>query len=165
MLKQKEHLSMYGVGPLYGGIIVVLTILGMLAAQTTTLASGNIPFMAIPFTVLGVFLMLAAVCLWVRAVWVDKLDDGILHNKLLTNGIYGWTRNPIYLALLFLCTGVLLMAHNLWLLLLPIVFCIVLTVLLKRTEEKWLMSRYGKEYEAYCHRVNRCMPWFPKKER
>lgn len=38
-----------------------------------------------------------------------------------------------------------------------------MTVLMKHTEEKWLKNLYGKEYEEYCKRVNRCIPWFKKK--
>ena len=37
-----------------------------------------------------------------------------------------------------------------------------MTILMKATEEKWLRELYGKEYEDYCKRVNRCWPWFPK---
>ena len=36
------------------------------------------------------------------------------------------------------------------------------TVVLKRTEEQWLAELYGEEYRAYCERVNRLIPWFPK---
>ena len=34
---------------------------------------------------------------------------------------------------------------------------------LKNTEEKWLSELYGQEYLDYCKKVNRCIPWFPKK--
>ena len=37
------------------------------------------------------------------------------------------------------------------------------TFVLKRTEEKWLLNLYGDEYGQYLKRVNRCIPWFPKK--
>ena len=31
------------------------------------------------------------------------------------------------------------------------------------TEEKWLLDLYGDEYAAYKKRVNRCIPWIPRK--
>ena len=34
---------------------------------------------------------------------------------------------------------------------------------LKNTEEKWLANLYGQEYIDYCKRVNRCIPWLPRK--
>ena len=111
--------------------------------------------------VLGVLLMMLGVILWVRAVLIDKVDAGILQNKLVTGGVYAWTRNPIYAAFLFLFTGILLIMHNMWLLLLPVFFWALLTLLMKHTEERWLREQYGAEYDAYCRRVNRCIPWFP----
>ena len=45
-------------------------------------------------------------------------------------------RNPIYSAFYFVLTGLLLIEANLWLLILPILFWIYMTVLLKLTEEK-----------------------------
>lgn len=38
-----------------------------------------------------------------------------------------------------------------------------MTVLMKGTEEKWLLKLYGTEYSNYCKRVNRCIPWFAKR--
>ena len=38
-----------------------------------------------------------------------------------------------------------------------------MSLLLVVTEEKWLRDLYGKQYEDYCNRVNRCIPWFRNK--
>lgn len=46
---------------------------------------------------------------------------------------------------------------------LPVVFWPFLTALMKRTEEKRLLERFGQEYADYCRRVNRCIPWFPRR--
>ena len=40
---------------------------------------------------------------------------------------------------------------------------LIMTVALKNTEEKWLLELYGQEYTEYKQRVNRCIPWIPKK--
>ena len=34
---------------------------------------------------------------------------------------------------------------------------------LKINGSKWLKELYDQEYIDYCKRVNRCIPWFPKK--
>lgn len=62
-----------------------------------------------------------------------------------------------------MCTGVLLIVHNLWLLILPFIFWITMTIMLVNSEEKWLMDLYGQEYIDYCKKVNRCIPWFSRK--
>ena len=44
--------------------------------------------------------------------------------------------------------------------LLPILFYILLTILIKNTEEKWLLDKFGADYIEYCKHVNRVIPWF-----
>ena len=58
-----------------------------------------------------------------------------------------------------LITGISLMWHNIFLI--PVFFINwgIMTVVLKATEEKWLRELYGQEYEDYCKRVNRCIPF------
>ena len=92
------------------------------------------------------------------------MDDNITENRLKTDGIYAWVRNPMYSGWWFLITGISLMWVNF---LMVFVFFInwgIMTVVLKNTEEKWLLNLYGSEYAAYRTRVNRCIPWFSKKE-
>lgn len=40
---------------------------------------------------------------------------------------------------------------------------LIMTTVLKNTEEKWLINLYGEEYAEYKKHVNRCMPWKRKK--
>ncbi len=93
------------------------------------------------------------------AIFQAKIDQGILNNSLVTTGVYAYVRNPIYSAFMIACTGALLIAGNLWLLVLPFLYWGFMTVLMKNTEEKWLRDLYGEEYIEYCKRVNRCIPW------
>jgi protein-S-isoprenylcysteine O-methyltransferase Ste14 len=155
---------MFGPGPVYVAVLLALTAAGLLLAHFGRLESGNVPALRVPFAVLAALLMISGVVLWVQAVLVAKVDAGILQNRLVTGGVYGWVRNPIYSAFLFLCTGALLFAHNLWLLLLPGFFWAFLTVLMKCTEEIWLKNAYGADYAAYCRRTNRCLPRPPRKQ-
>lgn len=58
-----------------------------------------------------------------------------------------------------ICTGIVFMHSNIVLMFLPFVYWLFMTILMKCTEEKWLLKLYGQEYIAYCKRVNRCIPW------
>ena len=111
----------------------------------------------------GVVCISLGIVLWLNAVVSQKMVKAIKNNKLLTTGVYSIVRNPIYSAFYFVLTGSLLIEANLWLLILPIIFWIYMSVLLKLTEEKWLLDTFGEEYIKYCSRVNRVFPWFPKK--
>ena len=160
-MKNSYHLPLFGVGPLYGGIVAALTVAGCVAGSL--ISFGKVPQMKIPLLILGILLVVYGVTLWIRAVIVAKLDDGIKENRLVTGGVYAHVRNPIYSAIMFACTGALCIAGNLLFLPLLFVFWALMTVMMKKTEEKWLTERFGKEYINYCKRVNRAIPWFAKK--
>ena len=156
MKNNKDHLPIYGPGPVFGSVVIALTVAAMLCRNLPVFKCGNIAALRIPLIVIGIILILFAVFLWVYAVIITKIDDGILHNHLMTTG-------AIYSAILILCTGVLMIGGNVLFLILPFLYRAFLTVLLKNTEEKWLSELYGEEYKEYCKKVNRCIPWFPKK--
>ena len=160
-MKNTAHLPLFGVGPLYGAIVVALTVAGCVAGSLVPF--GRVPQLKIPLLILGVILIVYGVTLWVRAVIVAKLDDGIKENRLVTGGVYSHVRNPIYSAIMFAGTGALCIAGNLLFLPLFFVFWALMTMMMKNTEEKWLLDRFGKQYSDYCKRVNRAIPWFAKK--
>lgn len=113
--------------------------------------------------VIGVVLLVVALYIWISAVVVSKINEQIKKNSLVTNGIYAWVRNPVYAAFMIACTAALVLANNLWLLLLVPIYWLALSILMKCTEEKWLAKTYGETYKSYCKNTNRCIPWFPKK--
>jgi protein-S-isoprenylcysteine O-methyltransferase Ste14 len=114
-------------------------------------------------TAIGVLLIIEGILLFLGADLNGNLQDNIKQNKLKTNGSYKFVRNPCYCLFLLGCTGALFIAHNPLLLILPPVFYVWMTVILKNTEEKWLTELYGEEYTEYCKRVNRCIPWIKLK--
>jgi protein-S-isoprenylcysteine O-methyltransferase Ste14 len=160
-MKEIAHLPLFGVGPLYGGIVVALTVAGCIAGSLVPF--GIVPQLKIPLLILGVLLIIYGISLWVRAVIVAKLDDNIKENRLVTGGVYSRVRNPIYSAIMFAGTGALCIASNLLFLPLFFVFWALMTLMMKNTEEKWLLDRFGKQYSDYCKHVNRAIPWFAKK--
>lgn len=164
-MKNRQHLPMYGVGPVYVAVILMLTAAGIVLTAVGWIPAARAEFLRIPLCIMGILLLVFGVCLWYGAVFHAKVDSHIQNNTLVTTGVYAWVRNPIYSAFLLACTGALLLADNLWLLFLPLVFWLYLTVLMKLTEEKWLAALYGQPYQEYCDRVNRCIPWFPGKLR
>lgn len=162
-MKQKDHLPFFGIGPYYVGIIAILTAVGMILSAKGCLDSGIIPAFKTPMLIIGILVILLGVFIWGYAFFFDKIDDAIKNNRLYTEGIYSWVRNPLYVGWMFICIGVSLFAGNLWLLVLPFLFWGLMVFMMKRTEEKWLHDLYGAEYDAYCKRVNRTWPWFPGK--
>lgn len=162
----KEHLPVYGVGPFYGIGIILLTVVGIVMSMRGLLDSGMLynPIFVIPLIALGALFITGGFIVWKSAaLGKSNIDGYITSNTLCTTGIYGVVRNPCYSGIAMMCTGSLLIAHNLWLFILPFIFWISMTILLINSEEKWLKMLYGQEYIAYCKKVNRCIPWFPRK--
>lgn len=162
---KKEHLPIYGVGPFYGISIILLTVAGVVMSVMGFLDSGLIhnSIFKIFFIILGVCIIVAGFIIWKSAaIGKDSIDGYIESNTLCTTGIYGIVRNPCYSGIMMMCTGVLLIAHNLWLLILPFVFWLSMTVMLINSEERWLTDLYGQDYIDYCKKVNRCIPWLKK---
>lgn len=75
--------------------------------------------------------------------------------KLVTHGIFRFTRNPMYLGTLVLFAGVGLAADWAWLVLLLPVLATLLFILAIRREEGWLERRFGGDYRDYKQRVRR----------
>lgn len=161
-MKKKDKLPIYGVGPVYGVGISVLSIIAMFLSKRTFLKSGIVLLLRIPFIILAVLFIAGGIAIWISAVILAKIDDGIKTNTLVTHGIYACCRNPIYTAITFVNVGALLFMDNLWLLLLPFLYWLFMTVLMKNTEEKWLYDMFGEKYIEYCKKVNRCIPWFKR---
>ncbi|MDE6539030.1 MAG: isoprenylcysteine carboxylmethyltransferase family protein [Ruminococcus sp.] len=161
-MKNKEHLPVYGVGPVIVIPQIVLTAVGIIMSVCEVLDYGRINILKIPFLIIGIILIVSGAYMWYSANYKSKVFDSIVENRLVTSGIYSVVRNPIYSAFLMICTGAVFIAGNVFLFLIPFVCWIYMTVFLKHTEEKWLTDLYGQEYIDYCKNVNRCIPWFPK---
>jgi protein-S-isoprenylcysteine O-methyltransferase Ste14 len=75
-------------------------------------------------------------------------------DRLVTTGVFAFSRNPIYVAFGFVLLGQFLVFPN-WILL---VYMIAATWLFHRQisrEEEYLREHYAKQYSDYCNRVRR----------
>jgi len=76
-------------------------------------------------------------------------------SNLVRHGPYRFTRNPMYVGLTGLYTGLALMFNVGWpLVMLPFVL-VGLWVLVIRREERYLLAAFGKEYAAFQREVRR----------
>jgi protein-S-isoprenylcysteine O-methyltransferase Ste14 len=85
----------------------------------------------------------------------------LLTAHLVTDGLYGWTRNPMSLGFYVACLGVGMIAGSLTVTLAVLLIVVPVHVInLKYFEERELELRYGKEYVDYKRRVPFLVPWF-----
>lgn len=76
-------------------------------------------------------------------------------STLVTAGVYGRTRNPMYLGLMLALAGWGLYLANPWSLLLGFTFMPFMNRFQIRPEERALEQTYGEDFRAYCRAVRR----------
>ena len=110
--------------------------------------------------IIGAIFIIAALYFSVRSLRQFFLTKNTLilikpASSLQVTGIYGITRNPMYVGLAILYLGITCLVGNWWnVILFPLLFIIVQEYIIKR-EEKYLELEFGKEYNDYKKTVRR----------
>ncbi len=142
-----------------------LIFLGFLFAGLVIDRLAQGPGLALPATVrAGACAILAALALWmvVSALGLFQAAGTAARpwrasSAIVTTGIYGLTRNPMYLsmAMLYACLALALDSVVALILLAPALLVIEFGVI--RREERYLEAKFGEEYLRYKAQVRR---WF-----
>ncbi len=74
---------------------------------------------------------------------------------IVTDGPYGLTRNPIYIAMALGLVGVAVTVDNPWLMALVVPFIAVIHLGVVKREERYLESKFGDAYRSYRVSVRR----------
>ena len=163
--KDGQKLPLFGIGPymIFGMGLVTLTGI-ILFGYVFNIGILETPWIMV-FRITGALLIVTGIFIWFIGAVRSDMDDHIESNKLKTSGIYAWVRNPMYSGWWIAFAGITFMWHNIWMLVLPVINWIIMTITLINSEEKWLLDLYGAEYETYKTKVNRCIPWKPCEDR
>ncbi len=76
-------------------------------------------------------------------------------STIVTNGPYGFSRNPIYLGLVCLLIGFSFVFRTYWGLILSPLFIVLMNMLVIQHEEAYLEKKFGEVYTGYKSRVRR----------
>lgn len=113
-----------------------------------------------PLIVAGTILFLAGVAIGVPASGLFRrlgtnVEPWKPVTRIVSTGLFRWTRNPMYLGMALLYAGLALgLDGPLALILLPVVLVIIRTQVIAR-EEAYLEAKFGEEYLDYKSRVRR----------
>jgi len=113
--------------------------------------------------IVGSLLMIVALLFYGLAVRAlgDSWRLGIDRNTpgpLITNGIFAWSRNPIYISLDLMIVGTFLIQGRLIFLVISVLFVAMLHLQILK-EESFLGQKYGDDYLNYCGCVGRYVTW------
>lgn len=103
---------------------------------------------------LGGLLMLAAMAVFSGAIMAFAAGDETLRpstpsKQLFTKGVYAFTRNPIYLAMMLFGLGFAIATSNMWIILTTAIAGLLLHFFVIKPEERYLEDRFDEEYLTY----------------
>lgn len=140
---------------LFLGALIAGCVLELLFPLGPGLAGGNLRaiFIGLGIAVIGIGIAWKAVVQFTDAGTSVPLDEPT--DALVTDGLYNWSRNPIYIGLCVLYVGLSIALTTVWaLLLLPLIIIFLRRTVIER-EEALLIAEYGDEYQTYKTRVPR----------
>ncbi len=76
-------------------------------------------------------------------------------SHIITTGIFGYSRNPIYLAFCLISFGLALLVNSVWVLLSILPSAYLVYVIAIKKEESYLAQKFGEEYLDYKRQVRR----------
>jgi protein-S-isoprenylcysteine O-methyltransferase Ste14 len=133
----------------------------LLLARQRSLACG--PLLALAVAILFLGSAIYGWCVWDFATFGRGTPAPIdAPKRLVSRGLYHYTRNPMYVGVLTVILGwaLLFRASVLLLYALAIGVCFHLFIVLY--EERHLRRAFGTEYDEYCARVGRWLPRLPR---
>jgi protein-S-isoprenylcysteine O-methyltransferase Ste14 len=77
--------------------------------------------------------------------------------RVVTSGVYRWTRNPMYLGMALAYVGGSFVVNSGWCLVLLPVAVVLVQLLAIRPEERYLTGKFGESYKRYRSQVPRWM--------
>lgn len=141
--------------PVYALIFLFVMWFGAERLPLIQWRSPIFPVLSIIFLTLGIILDASSVFRFIVNRTTINPVKPQNSKKLITNGLYAYTRNPMYLGLLMILAGYACYLSSLIAFLLLPVFMWVLTIMQIKPEEKILEKLFKDEYLQYKKKVRR----------
>ena len=155
------RLSRFGVGPTIAIPVFVYTAAALAASYRwpDTFLARPLP---LAVRIVGAALTALGVLLWGAAI--VPVERGYNRDRLVTTGVYGLVRHPMYAGWITLAFPGLALLIGSWPMLgTPIIGYASFRRMIHR-EDEYLEKRYGQDYLEYRQRVNEVLP-IPRLER
>lgn len=144
-------------------VAVLPPLVPLAAIGVGVLMDSLFPAAVVPRTVavpLGTLLIIAAVLLVTAAAYElakarTAFDVRKPSTTLVTTGVFRFSRNPVYFAMMLLCVGIALIENSMAMFLASLPAGSVLCLLVIRREESYLEQKFGDRYLAYKGSVRR----------
>lgn len=140
-------------------VILLLTLLlmyGVAAIDTlTSFNFGYANYLAAIFVAAGSLVIFLGVIQFIRAqTTVDPLKPSRA-SKLVTTGVFRFTRNPMYLGMALICIGAAWRFESVLAALGVALFIVFIQRYQIKPEERAMRALFAKEFDAYCKTTSR----------
>ena len=112
-----------------------------------------------PFNLLGLVVIFSGIVLMGRARDLFKKYSTTLDFEesaaMITEGMYSKSRNPMYIGMFIFLSGIAMCFGNLFSLLTPLGFMMIIRLVFIPKEEKLLENKFGEKYLVYKQKVRR----------
>lgn len=78
--------------------------------------------------------------------------------RLVTTGVFGWARNPVFTAIIAAALGITLLAPNLVAVAGFVALVAAIEIQVRAVEEPYLLTTHGSIYRDYASRTGRFLP-------
>ncbi len=151
--------------------LFTLVVPGSIAVLIPLLIKWDRPVANGPMLWLGAGFLALGTLLYLRSVWDFAVSGGgtpapiDAPKRLVTNGVYRYSRNPIYVAVLIAIAGWASLFQAPILLAYGVVLFALYSFFVQRHEEPHLAREFGDEYATYTATTPRWLPRLRRKNR
>jgi protein-S-isoprenylcysteine O-methyltransferase Ste14 len=150
---QTDHANVRIPPPILALLFIVAAFLLGRFVRLPFVESSMVRYIGLALVVIGFLMGLAAALAFRRAR--TTLDPYHPVSNIVTSGVYGFSRNPIYLGFLLMVIGIPLNAGTYWGLILAPLFIMLCNKLVIEHEEAYLEKKFGNVYTSYKSHVRR----------
>jgi protein-S-isoprenylcysteine O-methyltransferase Ste14 len=126
---------------------------------------GAVPVAWVPPVVVGAGLLVAVAGLVVVLAsqaqmgrsWRIGVDPGE-RTDLMTGGVFGWVRNPVFSGMVAFQAGLAVMVPSWWSVVAVLLLVVAVQLQVRVVEEPYLRRVHGRAYRGYSARVGRFVP-------
>jgi protein-S-isoprenylcysteine O-methyltransferase Ste14 len=145
--------------------ITVLVFIPLSIETRMEISFNLLLILGIPFVIAGLILMIRTISMFIR-IGKGTLAPWSPTSKLVSNGVYAHTRNPMITGVLMVLLGEVIIFYSGAILVWFILFFIINYIYFLIFEEPRLVKRFGQEYIQYKRNVPRWIPrlkpWKPE---
>ena len=153
MAENKDHANVRIAPPVLALLHIIAAYLLAWFLPLPFIVPSIVKYIGFALVVIGFLLGGGAVLAFRRAR--TTLDPYHPVSTIVTSGVYGFSRNPIYLSFLLMVIGIPLNSGTYWGIILAVIFILLCNRLVVEHEEAYLGKKFGTTYSNYTSRVRR----------